>query len=49
MVTGEQARTIRKKSEGFCGYDWMVDSILNDGAIYGPTQPKPVLNFPIRQ
>lgn len=31
----------RRNSKGFCGYDWMVDSILRDGAIYGATQPKP--------
>lgn len=30
-------------SAGFCGYDWMIDSIRYDGAIYGPTQPKPEL------
>lgn len=35
------ARTIRRKSKGFCGYDWMVGSILNDGNIYGPMRPKP--------
>ncbi len=36
-------RQTRKNSRGFCGYDWMVDSIVNDGGIYGPTQPKPEL------
>lgn len=35
------SRTIMKASQGFCGYDWMIDSIIRDGAIYGPTQPKP--------
>lgn len=34
-------KQFRKNSKGFCGYDWMVDSILSDGAIYGPSQPKP--------
>lgn len=34
-------RQARKNSQGFCGYDWMVDSIIHDGVIYGPTQPKP--------
>lgn len=34
-------RQAKKNSRGFCGYDWMVASILSDGAIYGPTQPKP--------
>jgi hypothetical protein len=42
-VEGSELRDIRKRSKGFCGYDWMVDSILADGAIYGPTQPKPPL------
>lgn len=33
-VTSQEARKIRKKSQGFCGYDWMVDSIMAHGAIY---------------
>lgn len=40
-VDAGTARMIRKKSVGFCGYDWMIDSILRDGQIYGPTQPRP--------
>jgi hypothetical protein len=40
-VEGPELRSIRKRSKGFCGYDWMVDSILDNGSIYGPTQPKP--------
>ena len=42
-VSQSEARTLRAKSKGFCGYDWMVESIIQDGAIYGPTQPKPEL------
>lgn len=34
-IDGHEARSVRKKSKGFCGYDWMVDSILKHGAIYG--------------
>jgi hypothetical protein len=30
-----------RKSAGFCGYNWMVSSILDDGEIYGPMNPKP--------
>lgn len=30
-----------RKSNGFCGYDWMVRSILTDGEIFGPMNPKP--------
>jgi len=29
-----EATKLRRKSAGFCGYDWMVDSILRHGAIY---------------
>lgn len=39
------AKKIMKGSQGFCGYDWMVESILRDGKIYGPTQPKPALTL----
>lgn len=28
------AKRLRAKSQGFCGYDWMVTSILSHGAIY---------------
>jgi len=41
IVDAKEARQIRRISSGFCGYEWMVDSIISDGAIYGPTQPKP--------
>lgn len=27
------ARKLRSKSSGFCGYDWMVDSIIDHGEI----------------
>lgn len=40
-VTSPAARKMRKQSKGFCGYEWMIDSIIRDGQIYGPTQPKP--------
>ena len=32
-VSPQQARKIRKQSAGFCGYNWMVDSILLHGEI----------------
>ena len=41
IVDPVQAKRLRKASQGFCGYEWMVESIINDGTIYGPTQPKP--------
>lgn len=31
----KEARKIRLKSAGFCGYDWMVDSIIKNGKIIG--------------
>lgn len=37
------SRRARKASRGFCGYDWMVESILNHGAIYASHEiPKTV-------
>jgi hypothetical protein len=32
-VAKTEARQIRKASQGFCGYDWMVESILERGTI----------------
>ncbi len=32
-VDRNEARRIQRKSDGFCGYDWMVDSILKCGKI----------------
>lgn len=32
-VTPAEARQLKKKSSGFCGYDWMVDSIIDYGKI----------------
>lgn len=26
---------------GFCGYEWMIDSIIRDGDIYSTIKPKP--------
>ncbi len=34
MNSGERA----KKSDGFCGYDWMVDSIIRYGSILNEQQ-----------
>ena len=33
-VTAAEAAKLRRKSDGFCGYDWMIDSIERHGAIY---------------
>lgn len=32
-VTVKEANKYLKKSNGFCGYDWMIDSILTHGKI----------------
>ncbi len=32
-VTAREATKLRKKSAGFCGYDWMIDSIRSHGVI----------------
>jgi len=32
-IDSTEARKIRKKSNGFCGYDWMVSSIIRNGNI----------------
>lgn len=41
IVRGVDAKRMLKKSKGFCGYDWMVDSIVRHGAIYAE-EPKEV-------
>ena len=33
QVTAKEAATARRKSVGFCGYDWMVESIKQHGKI----------------
>lgn len=40
QITGSRASQVRKKSSGFCGYDWMVDSIIDHGDIYNTDQKK---------
>lgn len=32
-VTRSEAAKLRRNTRGFCGYDWMVESILRRGAI----------------
>lgn len=33
IVDGKESRRVRKQSQGFCGYDWMIDSIRFRGEI----------------
>lgn len=35
-ITSQEAAKLRKKSQGFCSYDWMVDEIIQYGEILGP-------------
>ena len=35
-VTAKEAGRLRKRSQGFCGYDWMIDSIKDCGLIRWP-------------
>ena len=39
-VDAGEAAKIRRKSSGFCGYDWMIDSIRNNLYIVTPRQKK---------
>lgn len=40
IIDSKTASKRRKQSAGFCGYDWMVDSILMDGIIIAPSDRK---------
>jgi hypothetical protein len=33
-IDGSESRKIKRASKGFCGYDWMIDSIELYGSIY---------------
>ena len=39
-VDPKDATKLRRKTKGFCGYDWMVDSIMEHLKIYTPTDQK---------
>lgn len=43
-VTSSAAARIRKQSKGFCGYNWMIDSILSWGAIYAEPPKRPAVS-----
>jgi len=32
-INGKEATKIRKNTKGFCGYDWMIGSIIRHGEI----------------
>ena len=33
LITPAEARKLRKNSKGFCGYEWMIQTILDHGKI----------------
>ena len=33
-MSSTEAQKLERKSDGFCGYDWMIDSIVEFGGIY---------------
>ncbi len=37
-VDAKEARKLRDKSKGFCGYDWMIESLVRYGKIYADHQ-----------
>ena len=34
------AKKLMKNSDGFCGYDWMISSIIRNGYIISPSEEK---------
>jgi hypothetical protein len=38
FVNSAEAARIRRKSAGFCGYEWMVKSIIDNGKIIAPEE-----------
>jgi hypothetical protein len=36
-VDAQTARKLRRESKGFCGYNWMIDSIIRTGEISDKT------------
>ncbi len=37
-ITSQEGAKLRKKSKGFCGYDWMIGEIIQYGEILGPNK-----------
>lgn len=33
-VEGKESASIKRRSRGFCGYDWMIDNIRSHGTCY---------------
>ena len=39
-VSASEARKLENRSIGFCGYDWMIESIIKNGKIISPNEKK---------
>jgi len=46
-VDAKEAARIRRKTAGFCGYEWMIDSIRQDMTIVAPSDRKRQSQKPI--
>lgn len=33
FLTNKEARNVTKNTKGFCGYEWMIESIIKNGSI----------------
>lgn len=42
-TSAAEVRRIRKRSQGFCGYEWMIDSIMRWGKILNSEQEREAL------
>lgn len=40
-VDASEAARLRRKSRGFCGYEWMIDSLIHSGKIEPPGRDAP--------
>jgi hypothetical protein len=40
QIDSKEAAKTRRRSKGFCGYEWMVDSIINNQRIAPPLSTK---------
>lgn len=45
LVDAREAAKLRKKSAGFCGYDWMVDTIIDYGQPMNTLEVKKFLDL----
>jgi len=48
-INAKEAVKIRRKSGGFCGYSWMVDSIIDHGEILNTKQREQLKKKPCKK